>query len=130
MWTDIGRTLPVLGEDSRVKLGPAMFGVAPVGASEFLWLSDTDNHRVLRIRDPLTNPVVDVILGQADVGGNRCNRDRFRPAAKTSIADESNSDVLCYPGALSIDRLGNLYVSDHGLAVSYTHLTLPTKRIV
>ena len=62
MWTDISITLPVLGEDSRVAIGPAMFGVAPVGAGEFVWMSDTDNHRVLRIRDPLTNPVVDVIL--------------------------------------------------------------------
>ena len=133
MWKDIGNTLPVLGEDSRVAIGPKMFGIAPVGASEFVWLSDSDNHRVLRIRDPLTNPVVDVILGQADAGGKQCNRGRFEPAAKTSIADLSNSDVLCYPGALSIDRLGNLYVSDHGLEVNgnyrllvFSAATLPT----
>ena len=117
-WTDIGRTLPVLGEDSRILIGPAMFGVAPVGSGEFVWLSDTDNHRVLRIRDPLTNPVVDVILGQEDTSGNECNRGRFPAAARTSVALESNSDVLCFPGALSIDRLGNLYVSDHGLEVN------------
>ena len=116
-WTDIGRTLPVLGQDSRVAIGPAMFGIAPVGTGEFVWLSDTDNHRVLRIRDPLTNPVVDVILGQEDTSGNECNRGRFQAAARTSVGDESNGDVLCYPGALSIDRFGNLYVSDHGLEV-------------
>ena len=92
-----------------------MFGIAPVGAGEFVWLSDSDNHRVLRIRDPLTNPVVDVILGQEDASGNECNRGRFEAAARTSVAIESNSDVLCYPGALSVDRFGNLYVSDHGL---------------
>ena len=56
MWTDIGRTLPVLGEDSRIAIGPAMFGVVPVGTGEFVWLSDTDNHRVLRIRDPRHEP--------------------------------------------------------------------------
>ena len=115
IWTDIGRTLPVLGEDSRVAIGPRMFGIAPVGAGEFVWLSDSDNHRVLRIRDPLTNPVVDVILGQEDASGNECNRGRFEAAARTSVAIESNSDVLCNPGALSVDRFGNLYVSDHGL---------------
>ena len=118
MWTDIGRTLPVLGQDSRVAVGPAMFGIAPVGSGEFVWLSDTDNHRVLRIRDPLTNPVVDVILGQSDASGKECNRGRFQAAARTSVADLSNSDVLCFPGALSIDRFGNLYVSDHGLEVN------------
>ena len=118
MWTDIGRTLPVLGQDSRVAVGPAMFGIAPVGSGEFVWLSDTDNHRVLRIRDPLTNPVVDVILGQTDTSGKECNRGRFQAAARTSVADLSNSDVLCFPGALSIDRFGNLYVSDHGLEVN------------
>ena len=133
MWTDVGSTLPVLGEDSRVAIGPKMFGIAPVGAGEFVWLSDSDNHRVLRIRDPLTDPVVDVILGQADAGGKQCNRGRFEAGAKTSIADESNGDVLCYPGALSIDRLGNLYVSDHGLEVHgnyrllvFSAATLPT----
>ena len=71
MWTEFGRTLPVLGRDSRVAIGHRMFGIAPVGAGEFVWLSDTDNHRVLRIRDPLTNPVVDVILGQEDASGER-----------------------------------------------------------
>ena len=117
MWTDAGKTLPVLGQDSRVAIGPRMFGIAPVGSGEFVWLSDADNHRVLRIRDPLTDPVVDVILGQGDAIGNECNRDRFPAAARTSVGDRSNSDVLCYPGALSIDRLGNLYVSDHALEV-------------
>ncbi len=118
MWTDTGMTLPVLGEDSRIMLGPRMFGIAPVGSGEFVWLSDADNHRVLRIRDPLTHPVVDVILGQEDASGNECNRGRFEAGARNSVGDRSNGDVLCYPGALSIDRLGNLYVSDHSLEVN------------
>ncbi len=118
VWTDVGGTVPVLGEDSGIQLGPVMFGVAPVGSGEFVWLSDTDNHRVLRIRDPLTNPVVDVVLGQENASGNECNRGRFKAAARTSVELQANSDVLCFPGALSIDRFGNLYVSDHGLEVN------------
>ena len=117
MWTDTGMTLPVLGQDSRVAIGTRIFGIAPVGSGEFVWLSDSDNHRVLRIRDPLTDPVVDVILGQEDASGNLCNRARFPAAEWPASEDPSNGDVLCSPGALSIDRLGNLYLSDHTLEV-------------
>ena len=133
IWIDEGVTLPVLGEGSRVVLGHGRLGIAPVANGDFVWLSDTDNHRVLRIRDPLTEPVVDVILGQEDASGNLCNRGRFEPAARTSIQDPTNNDVLCFPGALAIDRLGNLYVSDHALEVNgnrrllvFSATTLPT----
>ena len=115
-WT-LETALPVLGTDSKTRIEYSIDGIAPVDNGEFVWLSDTDNHRVLRIRDPLTNPVVDVILGQENPNDNQCNRGRFQAAARTSIEDPSNSDVLCFPGALSIDRLGNLYVSDHALEI-------------
>ena len=108
---------PVLGTNEEVIVGGRVFGLAPVGAGEFLWLSDTDNHRVLRIRDPITNPVVDVVLGQEDASSTRCNRDRFRAGDRPAVRLGSNGDVLCFPGALSLDRLGNLYVSDHSLEV-------------
>ena len=105
-------TFPVLGVDDQITLGFSIDGIAPVGNGEFLWLSDTDNHRVLRIRDPLTNPVVDVILGQGSATGTECNRGRYPPFQAGSY-----TNVLCFPGALSIDRLGNLYVSDHALEI-------------
>ena len=108
-------TFPVLGTEDRITLGARIFGIAPEGNGERLWLSDTDNHRVLRIRDPLTAPVVDVILGQRNANGRECNRGRFREADMTAIESGRHNDVLCFPGALSIDRLGNLYVSDHSL---------------
>lgn len=102
-------TFPVLRTEEGITLGHRIFGIAPVGRGEFLWLSDTDNHRVLRIRDPLTNPVVDVVLGQEDAIGDQCNQGRLAGAAL---------DELCYPGALSLDLMGNLYVSDHALEVN------------
>ena len=117
IWTAQDATFPVLGQDSRIAFGLRIFGMAPVGRGEFVWISDTDNHRVLRIRDPLTNPVVDVILGQEDASGNECNRGRFPSADRSEIGYGDHGDVLCFPGALSIDRLGNLYVSDHALEV-------------
>ena len=111
-------SFPVLGTEDRITLGNGIAGIAPVGSGEFLWLSDTDNHRVLRIRNPLTAPVVDVVLGQADASGNQCNRGWFRAADPDAIDSGENADLLCFPGALSIDRLGNLYVSDHALEIN------------
>ena len=107
-------TLPVLGTDSTTRIKNSIHGVAPVGSGEWVWLSDTDGHRVLRVRDPLTNPVVDVILGQKDADGDQCNRGLF-PAGRATVED---LDVICFPSALSIDRNGNLYVSDHSLEVN------------
>ncbi len=110
-------SFPVLGTKQRVTLGHRIFGIAPEGVGEFLWLSDTDNHRVIRIRDPLRDPVVDVILGQWDASGTLCNQGRFAADDRTEIGSGNHLDVLCSPGALSFDREGNLYVSDHALEV-------------
>ena len=106
---------PVLGTDDRITLGRRIFGIAPVGHGQFLWVADTDNHRVVRIRDPLTNPVVDVVLGQKNARGTLCNRSLEREAHDRRPRTSFIADTLCFPGALSIDRLGNLYVADHSL---------------
>ena len=111
-------SFPVLGSEDRVTLGRRIFGLAPEGNGERLWISDTDNHRVVRIRDPLTVPVVDVVLGQHDANSRECNRGRFPAVDRKAIESGRNNDVLCFSGALSIDRLGNLYVSDHALEVN------------
>ena len=134
-------SLPVLGTSDRVRIGPTtqriltvggppggtsittgpfIRSIAPVGNGDMVWISDSYNHRVLRIRDPLTNPVVDVILGQTDSSGNMCNRhSHISPWANP--ADHTGpptADMLCFPGGLAIDRFGNLFVSDHSLEVS------------
>ena len=95
-----------------------LFGIAPTDDGRFLWLSDTDNHRVLRIRDPITNPIVDVILGQEEPSGAKCNRRaQVGPHSERDpeVYDDPLDNMLCFPGALSIDNLGNLYVADHSL---------------
>ncbi len=108
---------PVLGTDDRITLGHRIFGIAPVGRGEFLWVADTDNHRVVRIRDPLTDPVVDVVLGQKTARGRLCNRTLEREAHDARPRTVFVADTICFPGALSIDGLGNLYVADHSLEV-------------
>ena len=115
-----GATFPVLGTHKNVTLGRYIRGVAPVGNGEAIWISDSHNHRVLRLRNPLTSPVVDVILGQRDPAGTQCNRRAHigpwdRPQ---EVVGAPQADMLCFPGALSIDRLGNLFISDHSLEVA------------
>ncbi len=110
----------LLGSSEWVTLGPHIRGIAPVGNGEAVWISDSYNHRVLRLRDPLGDPVVDVILGQKNAAGNMCNRRAHISAwdRPEEVTDSPEPDMLCFPGALSIDRLGNLYVSDHSLEVA------------
>ncbi len=133
LWTGTD-SYPVLGSRSRVRTGGRVFGLAPAEGGRFLWLSDTDNHRVLRIRDPLTEPVVDVILGQVDATGTQCNRRadlRAHQASDRSVFQNVTMDMLCFPGALSLDRSGNLYVSDHALEFDGNHrlLVFPAERL-
>ncbi len=133
LWTN-SESYPVLGSSNRVQTGGRVFGLAPSDGGRFLWLSDTDNHRVLRIRDPLSAPVVDVILGQVDATGTRCNRRadlRAHQASDRSVFQNVTMDMLCFPGALSLDRYGNLYVSDHALEFDGNHrlLVFPAERL-
>ncbi|MFL5734881.1 MAG: hypothetical protein ACJ78Q_17125 [Chloroflexia bacterium] len=86
------------------------WGIAPTDNSEFLWVSHSSTNRVFRVRDPLSNPVVDVILGQPDIGSTACNRGGSPRVGMTS-------GTLCLPGSVSLDRQGNLYVSDHSLEI-------------
>ena len=113
----------VLGTEERITLGDSIHGVQPIGKSEFVWLSDTDNHRVVRVRNPLTNPIVDVILGQVKPQGTKCNRHEDAQAQDLAnrgheVYDSPSPSMICFPGALSLDRFGNLYVSDHTIEVA------------
>lgn len=87
-------------------------GLAVSPDSRFLWISQRYRNRVIRIRDPLTNPEVDVILGQTSLSGDSCNRGIVGEHGRSSDPNEM-LNMLCYPGALSINKDGNLFVSDH-----------------
>ncbi len=133
LWTGTD-SYPVLGSGSSVRIGGRVFGLVPAEGGRFLWLSDTDNHRVLRIRDPLTEPVVDVILGQVDATGTKCNRRadlRAHQPSDRSVYENVTMDMLCFPGALALDQYGNLYVSDHALEFDGNHrlLVFPAERL-
>jgi hypothetical protein len=82
----------------------AFEGIAPSDSGDFVWLSHPSTNRVIRIRNPLTDPVVDVVLGQTDLTGTSCN-----------MGGTVAPDTLCNPGGLATDNFGNLYVSDDSL---------------
>jgi hypothetical protein len=100
------------GADSISALGTAGwgdFGFVPSADGNFLWISQVEKHRVLRIRNPLgPTPLIDVVLGQADFSGTLCNQD-----GTPRVSGPDSLDRLCFPWNLSIDHHGNLYVSDH-----------------
>jgi len=101
------RVLPLVGGAGAVSLGSYLAGLAPDrdGTRDYVWVADEENNRVLRIRTPLTNPQVDIILGQPDATSVLCNQasgDYPPPNAKT----------FCNPGQVTLDHHGNLYVSD------------------
>ena len=83
-------------------------GIAVSDAGE-LWLGHSATNRVFRLRNPLTAPLVDVILGQQSSAGTECNR--------SGNLGDAVADSLCLPGHVSFDRLGNLFVSDHSLEI-------------
>jgi sugar lactone lactonase YvrE len=51
-------------------------GVAVQPACDCVWLSDEESHRVFRVRNSTTQPVVDIILGQTSLTGTQCNQGR------------------------------------------------------
>jgi sugar lactone lactonase YvrE len=110
-----GSPLDVLGGGSIV-LGWAISDLQPTGDGSALWISDSLNNRVIRVRNPLSAPLVDVIIGQTVVSGNLCNRGII-PAPNTGTDQVAAADMLCRPGGLGLDREGNLFVSDHDFEV-------------
>jgi DNA-binding beta-propeller fold protein YncE len=102
--------IPVLG-GGRLSWSDslAIGGIAPNRRGTALWLADPRRHRVFRIRNPLTDPVVDIVLGQQDLAGTECNQGRGVGAP--------SRDSLCQPGAVVLDPHGNVWVSDFALEV-------------
>jgi hypothetical protein len=97
------------GGQLAINTADAVFwGLQPAPDDSYLWVSHFDTNRVFRIRNPLTNPLVDVVLGQNDTASISCNRGG--PAVTGATLDS-----MCLPGSIAMDKLGNLYVSDHSL---------------
>lgn len=96
-------------------LGSAGMDIQP--GCDCLWLTDRDNHRAFRIANASSRPVVDIVLGQKDLSGVHCNQGRD-PDEQWGQPQHPSADSLCYPGALTFDRNGNLYIADGSAEVA------------
>jgi hypothetical protein len=108
--------LPVIGGGILYWNEDLRGGGLAVDTGDKIWLSDPLRHRVFRISNVTTDPVVDIVIGQTSLSGIECNQGRG--------LGYPSRDSLCYPGALAIDPYGNLYVSDHALEVNGNHRLL------
>ena len=102
---DLAPPFPMLG--GGVLDGDNTYTGVAVSETGDLWLSQSRSNRVFRLRDPLTHPMVDVVLGQLSASETACNR-----------GSDPAPNTLCQPGHVSIDRRGNLFVSDHSLEIN------------
>jgi hypothetical protein len=111
--TKILTSVPMMGSSAMFDFSAfRVSGLAPTPDGAFLWVSQVDASRVLRIKGPLgSTPVVDVVLGQTDATGTQCNRGVI-PPPNTLTPLTADRSMLCLNGAISLDRKGNLFVSD------------------
>jgi hypothetical protein len=86
-----------------------VYGLAASSDNNFLWVSDQERNRVFRVRNPLTTPKVDIVLGQGNLTSTNCNRGVVAAANANPVPSLS---MLCSPSHLSLDSAGNLYVSE------------------
>lgn len=103
----LGRSAPLNAGAGETNWGWKLHtgDIAATKDSKYLWITDSENSRILRVRDPLTHPTVDIVLGQENITGDQCNQGKPLPTEKT----------LCFPGHISLDEHGNLFVADHSL---------------
>ncbi len=99
--------LPLAGGGTVQFANHGFTSVSVTPDGKFLWAAEPRNNRVLRIRNPLTQPVVDVLIGQKDANSTLCNQGSGLPAEQASL------QMLCSPGSVNIDKKGNIYISDH-----------------
>lgn len=136
-FTSIVPPLPVLGQSGVSLAWANLAGIAPDPAGN-LWVSDNTNNRVLRIRNPLTNPVVDIVLGQPNVTSTGCNQRGAQisqlqppnlycgPCLEPTLTATvpPTASTLYMPGPMRFDHHGDLFVSDNSLECWGNHRLL------
>lgn len=106
----LGSPIPLLGGGSVSLTNSSSFpghveGLAVAPDASYLWFTDAYASRVMRIRNPLTYPVVDIVLGQP----NSTSTTTDYPSGTPSQTNLNN------PGSAVLDQYGNLFVGDHSL---------------
>lgn len=111
--------LPVLG-GGQITGNDGILGIDVQGDGQYLWVTQggeyTNIHRAFRIKNPLTNPVVDVVLGQPNATSTGCNRDaNTLTDGYTYAYSLKAANTVCFPSLVKVDKLGNVWVSDYSL---------------
>lgn len=99
--SDVGPCLDVHWGDDASPVNTFTSSVVYDAASDALWVAD-NSRRVLHIAQPLTLPVVDLVIGQPDKGTTACN----------SGVDPATASSVCDPSYVALDNFRNLYVVD------------------
>jgi hypothetical protein len=93
-------------------------GLAYDEANDVLWIGDNWNangggSRVLRVTSPLSNPVINLVLGQPSATSVKPNRGLDTPSGTNNLACPSRqADSFGWMTAIRLDTKGNLYVVD------------------
>ncbi len=111
--------LPLLG-GGNVSFNFRVDGIAVDPTGTYLWATDTINSRIFRIRNPLTSPMVDIILGQPNATATGCDGNgTYTPYGGPNGCGCTGGTVTRYvmnvPGAVVLDHNGDLFVSDYSL---------------
>lgn len=85
----------------------AIGGLFANSDGNYLWVAHPGSNRVVRIKDPMIDPKVDIVLGQTASNATACNRG-------TTMSDTT----LCSPGSVVLDKNENIYVSDGSLEIN------------
>jgi len=94
----VSSPLSVLGQTTPITFS-TLTGMAMDSVGN-LWISDYTTNRVMRVRNPMTTRVVDIVLGQTNAA---------------STGSGLSATTLSDPGFLKFDHHGDLYVSDDWL---------------
>lgn len=115
------KSIPVLGPQKSISWNDkqTIWDIAADPKGNYLWVAQYQQrnlrmHRVFRIKNPLSKtPVVDVILGHSSEQETNCNR--YTGEDYDEAYSMAKPNTLCFPSAVTLDKSGNVWVSDSGL---------------
>ena len=109
-----------LEENLKIKNSPLtlrlgeVVGVVYDEQDQALWVADGGKHRVVRILHPLTEKIVDLVIGQPNIETTLPNRGQDNPATDGMSCPHMAPDGFATMGQIKLDNYGNLYVIDTG----------------
>lgn len=107
------RDFRILGQNTSIGQDFEISGIAVDPQGKFVWVAVANKDRVFRLRVPSSlngTYIIDAIIGGTTI-----------PSYSHSWGDTCDATVqnypnaLCFPGSVSLDKAGNVFISDLGL---------------